>query len=326
MPISDFVITGGSGFIGTHLIHALLQHNPASAINVLDVAPPKIQDARVHFHACDIRNPITIRLPANATLFHLAAIAKEPGYPWREYFDANHIGTNHVIALAEANNIQRIFFTSTMMVFRAGKERNSDDDPCYPDTAYGISKLLAEKELFRWQAAIPTRQLAIVRPSVVFGPGENGNYTRLFRQLRRNLFFYMGRKDTIKASVYVKDLVRFLLWLNPSLASHPSSLYNFALPQALTIQTICEAICTEFGFRKPHLVVPFKLALLGGYLGELAAVIGIRNPVHHRRIEKLYHSTDIAPDRVLREGFAFEYPLPQALADWRADCGGQELA
>ena len=186
---------------------------------------------------------------------------------------------------------------------------------------------MAEKELQRWQAGAPGRQLAIIRPSVVFGPNENGNYTRLFRQLRRNLFVYMGRKDTLKSSVYVKDLVRFLLWLNSSpISDRRSPIYNFALPHPLTIQTICESICAEFGFRKPGLVVPFKLALLGGYLGELANVIGLRNPVHHRRIEKLYHSTHIAPDRALREGFTFDYPLPQALADWRAACHGKELA
>ena len=56
------------------------------------------------------------------------------------------------------------------------------------------------------------RQLLIVRPGVVFGKGENGNFTRLYWAIRGHKFAYPGRKDTIKACIYVKELVRFLLW------------------------------------------------------------------------------------------------------------------
>ena len=47
---------------------------------------------------------------------------------------------------------------------------------------------------------------------MVFGKGENGNFTRLYWAIRGHKFAYPGRKDTIKACIYVKELVRFLLW------------------------------------------------------------------------------------------------------------------
>jgi len=47
---------------------------------------------------------------------------------------------------------------------------------------------------------------------VVFGKGESGNFSRLYKGIKDHMFAYPGRKDTIKACVYVKELVRFILW------------------------------------------------------------------------------------------------------------------
>lgn len=52
-------------------------------------------------------------------------------------------------------------------------------------------------------------ELTIVRPGIVYGKGEHGNMTRLYRGQKKGYFFYAGRKDTIKACIYVKELVRF---------------------------------------------------------------------------------------------------------------------
>lgn len=64
-----------------------------------------------------------------------------------------------------------------------------------PNTAYGISKLVAEKIHEKWQNGNAThRQLTIVRPGVVFGKGENGNFTRLYWAICGHKFAYPGKK------------------------------------------------------------------------------------------------------------------------------------
>ena len=72
-----------------------------------------------------------------------------------------------------------------------------------PNTPYGISNLVAEKIHMAWHVGCEDRQLTIVRPGVVFGWGENGNFTRLYWGIRGGKFAYPGRKDTIKACIYV---------------------------------------------------------------------------------------------------------------------------
>ena len=92
---------------------------------------------------------------------------------------------------------------------RATPPRN-EDSLTIPETAYGGSKLVAEKIHAAWQHANPNRRLIILRPGVVFGPGEHANVARLARSLERGYFVYMGNRGTRKAGVYVKELCHVL--------------------------------------------------------------------------------------------------------------------
>ena len=62
-----------------------------------------------------------------------------------------------------------------------------------------------------------------------------------------------------------------------------------------------------------------------GYLFEMLALLGIKSGIHHRRIQKLYYSTDISADRVVASGFRFSYTLREALLDWQQDCLPEDL-
>ena len=114
-----------------------------------------------------------------------------------------------MVAFAEKWNIKKIVFTSSIAPYGAAEELKKETTLPTPNTAYGISKLVAEKIHEKWQNGDAThRQLTIVRPGVVLGKGENGNTTRLYWAIRGHKFAYPGRKDTIKACIYVKELVR----------------------------------------------------------------------------------------------------------------------
>jgi GlcNAc-P-P-Und epimerase len=312
------LVTGGSGFIGTHLTRLLLSESCVRMITVLDLQPPQISDPRVNYIHADLRHPINQRLSAAVDVcFHLAALCKEPQYGWEDYFLTNHIGTQHLCEFATRENIRNIVFASTMMVYRAGERRSKESDCAAPDTAYGISKLLAEAVLEKW-SAVGGRTLHIVRPGVVFGRGESGNFTRLYKALKSRRFAYVGRSSTRKACIYVKDLCRFMRFLAES--SEGLGPYNLALPNPVTIREICETFCAVFELKPKIPTVPFRLALLAGYCGDVAHALGGTTDLHHRRIEKLYYSTDIATDAMLDTGFRPGYSLAEGLIEWRDEC------
>ena len=146
-------------------------------------------------------------------IFNFAAVHRTLGHEDHEYFETNIRGAENVVAFAEKWNIKKIVFTSSIAPYGAAEELKKETTLPTPNTAYGISKLVAEKIHEKWQNGDAAhRQLTIVRPGVVFGKGENGNFTRLYWAIRGHKFAYPGRKDTIKACIYVKEFVRFLLW------------------------------------------------------------------------------------------------------------------
>lgn len=319
----NYIITGGSGFIGSHLIQYLLDNDFSNKILILDLLPPKIKNNKIYFTKCDIRKKIDIVAENYDCIIHLAAFAKEPGYQWEEYFETNYIGTKNVIEIAKKNRIKNIIFTSTMMVFKAGEKRNTEEDLTAPDTAYGISKLLAEEVLLNWKDSDHENRLRIIRPGVVFGKGENGNFTNLAKVLKKNLFVYVGRKDTIKGSVYIKDLINFIEFVSND--NKERIIYNLVFPNPYSIKDIVTNICKVMSWRRFIPVFPFRFLLLISYLFELLNAVGLKNPIHHRRIEKLYYSTNLSADASIASGFKFSYDLSSALNDWKKDCGGKDL-
>ncbi|MGA9407954.1 MAG: NAD(P)-dependent oxidoreductase [Bacteroidota bacterium] len=317
------IVTGGAGFIGTHFLELLCRDLDVETIYVFDFFPPRLKHPKIVFQSIDIRNPIRVQLQNISLIYHLAALCKEPGYQWEEYFETNYIGTKNVCEYAVDNNIMSIVFTSTMMVFKAGEKRNSEEDITAPDTAYGISKLLAEEVLMNWKNSNPKHRLRIIRPGVVFGKGENGNYTRLVKALKKNLFVYVGKKSTIKGSIYVKEVVKFLFFVTND--TKDRIVYNFVFAEPDTIANICDSICELMRWKRFIPTIPFKSLLIVSYAFEFLDNIGIKNPVHHRRIEKLHYSTWLSSDAALAAGYRFSYTLKSALEDWKKDCDGQGL-
>ncbi|HLP17313.1 MAG TPA: NAD(P)-dependent oxidoreductase [Bacteroidota bacterium] len=319
------IITGGSGFIGSHVVERLTADPLIARIIILDLVPPAFTHNKVRYCYCDIRKPIDIQLDEGCryTLYHLAALCKEPGYEWDEYFRTNYEGTRNICGFALRMHIADIIFTSTMMVFNPSEKKQKEEDLTAPRTAYGLSKLLAERVLLEWEQSNVSHRLRIVRPGVVFGLGEKGNFTRLAEALKKKTFVYVGRKDTIKGSIYVKEIVQFLLFVSTDRSER--TIYNFVFPEPDTIESICTIICDVMEWRKFVIMIPYGLALIVSYAFEALNAIGLRNPIHHRRIEKLNHSTYLSVDAAIESGYIFSYTLKTAISDWKHDCKGQRL-
>lgn len=315
----NVLVTGGSGFIGTVLIRHLLSSDRIGEIVNIDLNESPVRDVRLRTVQADIRESAFENLPLGGSFdlcIHLAALCKEPGYEWEEYFDTNDVGTLNVVKLCEKFNINRVIFTSTMMVYQAGEVRRTEESLTTPDTAYGISKLLAEKELLTWEARQAQRELKIIRPAVVFGENENANFTRLHGSIKRGFFPFVGRSSTIKANIYVKELVLFIDFLAHSRTRE--KIFNLAFPTEYPMSRIVSDFKKVFGYRSVHPVLPMRPLMWISYLFEMLNQMGLKNSVHHRRIEKLYHSTDVYPASALKEGYNFRYDLRSALADWKA--------
>ena len=283
------------------------------------------QEGKVTYIYCDVRKPIhleEVTVTEDDVIFNFAAVHRTPGHSDHEYFETNILGAENVTAFAEKYGIRRIVFTSSIAPYGAAENLKEEITVPTPNTPYGISKLVAEKIHTIWQAKNSSeRQLTIVRPGVVFGKGENGNFTRLYWGLRGRKFMYPGRKDTVKACIYVKELVCFMLY---RLEHHEQGveLYNCTFEPAYTIEQIVATMNKVTGLNRTAPLIPAWILMpAAAVIGCLGAPMGICPA----RVRKLMVSTNICGKKLADSGYHFHYTFEEAIADWFKDNDNQYL-
>lgn len=306
-PRNLVVLFGGSGFIGGHLARHLLAEG--RDVVIADIVPPRTDIAGVRFVYCDVRKRIELHEGALCAM-NLAAVHRTPGHAENEYYETNVAGALNVTQWAAQQGVQRLVFTSSISVYGPSDEWKSETSRPSPNSAYGHSKLLAEQIHEAWQKEEAVRHLTIVRPAVVFGPGENGNFTRLATALKRKRFVLPGRDDTIKSCGYVGDLVRAIMFME----GRGTSTFNYCYPETISIKDVCDAFHDVAGFEHPRTVPGHLIRPLLAASGVLPGRSRLREL--STRISKLTSSTAIRPAVLEGEGFTWDTDLASALKDW----------
>jgi len=329
------VLFGGTGFIGTHLATHLLSDNRVERVWLADFRrtpsttwPDDLQvhqqNGRVQCVELDVRQPILHPdLPPDVELIvNLAAVHREPGHEPDEYFATNLPGADNVCAWAENVHCSRMIFTSSIAPYGPTEEHKDEASLPVPISPYGASKLAAEKIHLGWQRAAKNRKLIIVRPGVVFGPGEGGNVTRMIRAVLKRYFFYMGNRQTRKAGGYVKELCHALTWVMDwqDRTGTDVSLFNFSMDPAPTVEEYVNTIFRVAEVRHFIPSVPYPLLLAASYpIEAVSRPLGLHQPISPVRIRKLVRSNNIVPGFLRAQGYPYQYTLEQALADWFRD-------
>lgn len=328
----NYIITGGTGFIGTHLANLIAEIYPEAHIYNLDVVEPgmplptvknykpALKEGEKHkatYVYCDVRKPIEVpfEVTPEDVIFNFAAVHRTPGHPDYEYFETNIRGAENVCTFAEKHGIRNIVFTSSIAPYGAAEDLKEETTLPTPNTPYGISKLVAEKIHTIWQSKGMDRKLTIVRPGVVFGRGENGNFSRLYWGIRKHTFAYPGRKDTIKACVYVKELVRFMLW-NVQERKTLLDTFNCTFEPAYTIEEIVKTMKKVTGLTQWVPYIPNTLIMPAAFCAKM---VGSPMGICPARVKKLQISTNICGKKMAASGYKFRYSFEEAIADWFSD-------
>ena len=332
----NYIIFGGSGFIGTHLIKLLKKEcvKENDKIYDLDIVMPGEEGVvpgivekidGVEYIRLDVREEINFDFnpTKDDIIFNLAAVHRTPGHPDKEYFETNIRGAENVTAFAEKHGITKILFTSSIAPYGAAEELKEETTLPTPNSPYGISKLVAEKIHETWARKDDNRELTIVRPGIVYGKGEHGNMTRLYKGQKKRYFVYTGRKDTIKACIYVKELCLFFKYRMIDNTFKGVDIYNCTFEPAFTIQEICETMQKATGMKRYIPLIP------GGLLMFVARVLGPiggkKVGIHPARVKKLMVSTNICGKKLRESDYKFHYTLEESFKDWFEDCKKEEL-
>ena len=290
---SSICVIGSAGFIGQNLCAKLCEPGFGMRLSTIDIEPH--EDSPRH-----VRQDISLDgLLSNPglqdrldTIVNLAAVHRDDVKPFSRYFDVNVRGAELVCDLARRVGARRIVFTSSVAVYGFAPPNTDERGAINPFNEYGRTKALAEDVYRTWFEEAPSeRCLVIVRPTVVFGPGNRGNVYNLLRQIASGIFLMVGSGENVKSVAYVGNVVAFLLGvlrLGPGL-----HVYNYVDKPDLKMTELVQLVRSALG-REPrrYLRVPRLFGSVLGWVGDIgSAVLRRPLPISSIRMQKFCATT-----------------------------------
>ena len=310
------LVTGATGFIGSHLVEALLKEGFEVGCLVRD--PGRlgwIRDLGVSLLEGDCCRPETLAgaVRGVSAVFHVAGLTKARST--KEYYLVNHVGTRNIVEACARHNrdIGKFVLVSSLAAEGPspdGMPEGGTREP-RPVSDYGMSTLLAEREVMRFRGLFP---VVVVRPSAVYGPRDRDMY-ELFRWASRGIMIEMTGPERFITPCYIDDLVSMLMGVMRE--GVPSgSVYCAAEGRAYSWAEFRRCLLDAGKVSARTLRVPYGIAYLIGILSELRAWLtgtaALTNRQKIREAAQRYWLCDVS--KAERElGFRVEYPLMRGL-------------
>jgi UDP-glucose 4-epimerase len=183
-----YLITGGSGYIGSRLVDLLSRRDDTERIVICDVAPPRDYKPNSAFERLDVRDRDGVRAALQRAqadaLVHLAFILN-PSHDEHLMYDVDVNGTHNVLEAAGDAGTQQVLVTSSASAYGAFPDNPvplTEDDPVrgVAGFSYARDKTEADRLCQLWAANHPDRVMTIVRPPIVFGPNVDNYLVRLW--------------------------------------------------------------------------------------------------------------------------------------------------
>jgi nucleoside-diphosphate-sugar epimerase len=307
------IVTGGSGFIGSHLIEALVAAgHEVACVERVGGTKGWIEELPVGWEPIGLSDVGQLRrvLEGVDVVFHLAGLTEaiRPA----DLYEVNTVGTSNVLEAAATWNgsAPHVILLSSLAAIgpcRNGNALSPDTIP-FPLSHYGNSKLLAEAVLHAFSDRVPT---TVVRLPSTYGPRERA-VLMLFRMVTRGIALTIGGWHREASMVYVGDVVQGLLAAGHERERAAGRTYCFAHPMPITWADFAEAAGEAIGRRPRLLSVAAGVALPIAIGCELLARMGHRPAILNRdRVRELAQARWVCdPSRAIDEiGFDPRYTL-----------------
>jgi nucleoside-diphosphate-sugar epimerase len=207
------LVTGGTGFIGSHLVETLLRRE---GMEVRCLVRRKsdlrwLKDLPVEFFYGDCNDPESLKGAVKDVdqVFHVAGLTR--AVDEETLFRVNALGTENLIHACLEHNprVQKLLYLSSQAAAgpcqNGGKKKESD--PCQPVSSYGRSKRRGEELALDHADRLP---IVILRPSAVYGPREKDIFTYV-KLLSRRIMPCFSAPDQCISLCYVQDIVRAMI-------------------------------------------------------------------------------------------------------------------
>ncbi len=261
----NILVTGGAGFIGSHLVEALITlGHDVTVLDNLTTGDQGNLGGGCELVVGDIRDPSCVDqcVRGKDAVFHLAAFTSVPESMERpaDCRDVNVRGTHNLIESASRHNVKRFIFSSSSAVYPDVPDTpRSEDTPAQPKSPYAESKLEGES-LLQWFHQRMGISYAGLRYFNVYGPRQDAqsDYAAVIPIFisasgKNEALTVYGDGSQTRDFVYVTDVVRANL---AALESHVCGIFNVGTSKAVSVHSLAKTIIGLMGSRSDYTFVP----------------------------------------------------------------------
>ncbi|MBI9104527.1 MAG: NAD(P)-dependent oxidoreductase [Spirochaetales bacterium] len=320
------VVTGGTGFLGSHLVEHLLANNiEVISLSRGSTSSGYLGTTKAVIKKADINNQSEIEdcIEAGDMVFHTAALLGSAAASREAYYRVNVEGTMNVLRAAINKKASTFTYVSTFAgMGPVGSIENpmTEETVCRPDNIYGETKVVAEEKIKELaQERIP---VVIVRPNIIYGPRMNTRTAagKLFFNMRKSVFVMVGNTKNYFPVTYVKNLAASMLFFAQN---HKSGINIYLMVDGEPVQLnyILKRIRDQFGVNKIILSIPYGLAwaiaLLMEGLGKVFHFTPLLARYVVRAMGKSYFFYSMKKSE--KAGFTLPFTLEEGIqetADW----------
>ena len=309
------LITGATGFIGSHLCEELTKRGYEVTCLLRERSNSQFLDSlRLTPVTGDCTQLETLSHISNDFdyIFHLAGLTK--ACTTKDFFDANMKGTENLMQVALRNtNLRRFIYLSSLSATgpsQNGTPVNEDVKP-RPVSRYGESKLGGEKAVLKYRERVP---VTILRPPAVYGPRDR-DFLVFFKMIKRG--FYPDWGKCYYSLLYVDDLVQGIL-LSSEKKKAQGRIYFLSGREIYKGSEIAEAISSVLNVEVRQLRIPRFVMPLFASISEKVNRKGI---INRDKVRELKYSHWICDAKKAREDIGFQTKATlkdgmQWTADW----------
>lgn len=316
-----FFVTGGTGFIGSHLIDSLIQREDAEVFALIrDPHNLKwLHGKKIHFLQGTLNSPPSFPAKELDFVFHFAGSTK--AHKPADYYTVNQEGTASLFhsLIRQGIRPKGVFYLSSLAA--AGPSRKNkpvkEKDPPHPVNPYGESKLAGEKEALKFQGYFP---VYTYRVGPVFGPRDK-DFLSYFKFIKAGILPSFDSHSRLLSMCYVKDLIKaFLLGLETRLES--GDIFHIADPQPYSWDDFGRAAAKALGKKSLTLKIPLSLVYTVAFFSEaISRMTGSANIINRQKIKEMRQEGWVADTQATRSKLFFrpDYTLEEAVretAEW----------
>lgn len=296
-------VTGGTGFIGRHVVPLLLEHGH-DVRTLLRLGHENGLGSRAGAVSGDVTDPAAVEslLRGAEIVLHFAGVAHTALSTETDRQcarDVNVGGARNVLDAALKHGVRRVVIASSAHVYEGQRGINVREDARQaPENLYAETKI--EVERLARQASRQGLEVVIGRPCLTYGPNVGFNLLRLMRAIEKGVYFHAGHRRVERSFASVYSTASAFVFLAEEGA--PGEAYNIADPCSEGLNEFANDLASRMKRRRPkRLPYPLLYTTAAGF--SALKTLGFEAPLTLESLHKLTESFSISTQKLAAAGF-----------------------